>query len=78
MQKNTVEPDMQQMAIRLVRISRWIPKDTDTHLEYLKLIAFPRQQWLYERHSTLRYTYNVCLVITYLQYVYCVVRGETL
>ena len=78
MHKNIVQPDMPQMTIRHLRISRWIPKDTDMHLEHLTLIAFPRQQWLHERVSTLRYTYNVCLVITYLQDVYCVVRGETL
>jgi hypothetical protein len=80
MQKNIVEPDMPQMTVRHVRISRWIPKDTDTHLEYLTLIAFPRQQWLHERAATLRYTYTyiACLVITYMQYVYCVVRGATL
>jgi hypothetical protein len=27
----------------------WIPKATDTHLEYAILIPFPRQQWLRER-----------------------------
>jgi len=27
-----------------------------------KLIDFPRQQWLRERDSILRYTYSACLV----------------
>ena len=27
----------------------WITKATDTHSEYVILIAFPRQQWLRER-----------------------------
>jgi hypothetical protein len=28
---------------------------TDTHSEYVTLIAFPLQQWLHERVSVLRY-----------------------
>jgi len=35
---------------------------TDTHSEYVILIAFPSQQWLRERASILRYTYIVRLV----------------
>ena len=27
-------------------IASWITKATDTHLEYVLIIAFPRQQWL--------------------------------
>ena len=42
-----------------MRFSRFITKATDTHSEYVMLIAFPRQQWLYERPSMLRYTYIV-------------------
>jgi hypothetical protein len=38
-----------------------ISKVTDT-LRYIILIAFPRQQWLQERASMLRYTYTVRLV----------------
>jgi hypothetical protein len=38
-----------QMAIRRVRVSRWIPKFTDTHSEYVILIPYPLQQWLHER-----------------------------
>jgi hypothetical protein len=37
-------------------------KDANTHSEYVKLIAFPRQQWLRERASRLRYAFIVCLV----------------
>jgi hypothetical protein len=40
----------------------WIPKTTNTHSEYVIIIAFPLQQWLYERDSLLRYTYVACLV----------------
>jgi hypothetical protein len=30
------------------RIVCWIPKATDTHSVYEIIIAFPRQQWLWE------------------------------
>jgi len=41
----------------------WIPKATNTHSEYLILIAFPLQQWLYKHASSLHYTYIANLVI---------------
>jgi hypothetical protein len=43
--------------ISRMRFACWITKATDTHSEYAILIAFPRQQWLRERASMLRYTY---------------------
>ena len=42
---------------RRMPIACRIPKDIDTHLAYVKVIAFPQQQWLRERPSNLRYTY---------------------
>jgi hypothetical protein len=45
-----------------MRIACCIPKATYTHSEYIILIDFPRQQWLRERASMLRYTYITCLV----------------
>jgi hypothetical protein len=36
-----------------MRFACLIAKATDTHSEYIILIAFPRQQWLSERASTL-------------------------
>jgi hypothetical protein len=41
--------------ILLMRIACWIPKATNTNLQYVILIAFPLQQWLQERVSLLRY-----------------------
>jgi hypothetical protein len=41
------------------RIACWIPKATNTHSEYVILIAFPLQQ----RASLSRYTCFACLVI---------------
>jgi len=54
-------------------ISRWVPKATNTHSEYVIPIAFPLQQRMYERASMLRYTYiAACLVITMGE---CLLRG---
>jgi hypothetical protein len=47
-----------------MRTACCIPKATDTHSEYVILITFPLQQWLYERVAMLRYTYIVCLVLS--------------
>ena len=44
-------------TIWCVRIECWLPKDTDAHLEFVILIAFPQKQWLRERTSVLRYAY---------------------
>ena len=48
-----------------IRFASWITKTTDTHSEYVILIAFTRQQWLRERTSMLRYMCIACLVWTY-------------
>jgi len=40
----------------------WKPKAKVTHSEYVIFIAFPRQQWLCERASMLRYTYRACFI----------------
>jgi hypothetical protein len=45
--------------IQRMRFACLITKATDTHLI---LIAFPRQLWLRERASNLRYTYIACHV----------------
>ena len=45
-----------------MRIACWIPKATDTHLQYVILIVFPLQQWLHDSASILRYKYMGCLV----------------
>ena len=59
--KNTAEPDRPQMTIRCMRITCWITKATDTHSEYVILIAFPLQHWLRELASLIRHTYITCL-----------------
>jgi hypothetical protein len=54
--KNMVEWCRPQVTIWRMRIACWIPKATDTHSEYVIVIAFPLLQWLHERASLLRYT----------------------
>ena len=41
------------MTIWRMRMACWIIMATDTHSEYVILIAFPRQQWLGEGVSVL-------------------------
>jgi len=60
-----VEPDMPLMTVWRMLIACRIPKATNTHIEYVILVAFPLQQWLHERASTLRYTYIACLCYAY-------------
>ena len=46
-----------------MRIACWIPNGTNTHSEYVILIAFPQQHWLHERALILRDTYIACLFL---------------
>jgi hypothetical protein len=39
------------------------------HTQYIILIAFPRQQWLRERASVLRYMCIVCLVLNIVSHI---------
>ena len=61
-QHGTARPTTDDNIIRRMR------EATDTHSEYVILIAFARQHWLCERAS-LRYTYIVWLVIVALVFV---------
>jgi hypothetical protein len=54
---NMVEQDRPQVKIWRMRIACWITKATNTHSEYVVLIAFLLRQWLHERTSMLRQTY---------------------
>jgi len=63
MWKNIVEPDRPQMTIWRMSFVRRITKSTNTHSEYLVLDAFPRQQWLREHASMLRYKCIARLVL---------------
>ena len=61
MSKNIVQPDGPQDTTRRMRIACCIPEATNTHSEYVIIIAFPQQQWLHEHTSILRYTYVHCM-----------------
>ena len=58
--KNIAEPGRPQLTIWHKRIACWIPKFTNTHSEYVILIAFSLPQRLHERASV----YIACLVLT--------------
>ena len=49
---------------RRMRITCCITKATNTHSQYVIIIAFPLQQWLHERTSILRYTHIALLRFT--------------
>jgi hypothetical protein len=53
-------------TIRRMRFACWVTKTEDSHSEYVTPITFPRQRWLRERVSILRYTYNARLVFNYI------------
>jgi hypothetical protein len=48
--------------MRRMRFACWITKATEIPLEYVILIAFPRQQMLRERASMSPYTQITCFV----------------
>ena len=41
--------------IRRMHFACWITKATDTHSEYVLLIAFVRQQWLHKTHLSVSF-----------------------
>ena len=66
--KNMIQPDRQATRdniTRRMRIAYTITKATETRSEYVILVALPRQQWLRERSSMLRYKHIACLVHIY-------------
>ena len=67
--KITVQPRRPLMTIWCMRSGCWIPNATDTHSEYIILIAFLLQQWLHERASMLRHsTWFVLLKFIYMTF----------
>jgi len=62
MWKNSEEPGRPQTTIWHMRIERRITKATNTHSEYVIIIAFPLQKRLHERVPMLRHTHIACLI----------------
>jgi hypothetical protein len=54
--KNTVQTDRPHIAIWRMRMACWIPKATNTHSEYVILIAFSLQQWFARTYIVLLYS----------------------
>ena len=53
----------QAICDNMAHVHCMLDTDTNTHSEYVIIIAFPLQQWLYVLASMLRYTtYSACLV----------------
>ena len=61
MWKNIVERGRSLMTIWCMRIACWISKATNTHSQYVILVAFPLQQWVHESPSQLSHTNIDCL-----------------
>ena len=59
--KDILEPGRPQMTIWRMRVTCWIRKAANTHLEYVILVAFPLQQRLHDRASVVRCTCIACL-----------------
>ena len=59
--------DTDDNIIWRMRFACWMTEATDTHSEYVILLAFPRQHWLRERASVLRCMYVACLVVSLQQ-----------
>jgi hypothetical protein len=59
--------------IGYMRIACWIIKATRTHSGYVIHTAFPRQQWLRERATMIRYMCIACLVELVLRYTFTTV-----
>jgi len=63
--------DTDDNIVRRMRVASCITKATDTHSEYVRLVAFPLLQWLRELSSVWSYTYVACIVINLLAaYIY--------
>jgi len=65
--KNIVERGRTKVTIWCMRIAWRIPKATNTHSEYVIIIAFLQQRWMHERASTLRSTHILYLLIICFQ-----------
>jgi len=62
MWKNIVQPNRPQMTIERTRIACWLTKAARQTLRICITYCVLGQQWLHERASVLRYTYNVRIV----------------
>jgi hypothetical protein len=66
MWKNMAERGRPQTTIWRMRTACMVTEATDTHSEYVIVIAFPLQQWLDERTPVLRHT----CILSFLLHVF--------
>jgi hypothetical protein len=72
MWKNIVELGKLQTTIQIMRNVCWITKATNTHSEYVILIAFPLQQWLHLHATVLRRNYVASPAPTWLKIIFII------
>jgi hypothetical protein len=73
--QNIVQKDGPQITIRGMRVTCCIPKATTHTHRICNIFAFPRQQWLHEPASKLRYKYIASLLnITSINFLLQVVK----
>lgn len=58
-----LEPDSPRMAMWLMRVACWIPKNTKALSEYIIFIALLLQQWLHERLIITLYVHSLSCII---------------
>jgi len=71
MWKNIAQLDKIHVTIWRMRTECRITKATNKHSDYVIIIAFILEQWLYEC-AMLRYTFIVCLVFLFTEYSFVV------
>ena len=70
--KNIVERGRPRMTVWPIRVACWKTKAVGTHSEFVILIAFPLQLWLYERASNVTLYVHCCFVCVCV----CVVKSH--
>jgi hypothetical protein len=68
--RGTVWQDTDENLTGPIRFAYWITKATNTHSEYVILIAYPQQPWLRELATILRYRNNDIFVTGMNHYSY--------
>jgi hypothetical protein len=76
MLKNIVEAGRPQITLWRMRITWWIHKAKNTHLDYVIIMSFPLQQLLHERASMLRLSHVAFLVCTRVRFLWWTMFGK--
>ena len=71
MRKNIAVPKKTQMTVWRMNILLWIRKATNTHSEYVVVIAFPLQQWFLDTPLNIA-LYVHCLCCYLFDFLFCI------